>query len=776
MNLEKRFNYLTKQIIKKLSEHFDGKKDKYLAASIAEYVLRESLWTVCSFLLASCNTFFSTYPLGLALLCGKSKNVLFIYLGCLFSAFSINQGGIGYAICYTLVILLRYAVSKYLCDDSVKIFEEGYFLRTISALGSGFVISVINCFADGFSLSSFGGLIFMSVVPFGLSFLFCGLDRKKSSLHYIAGSAALGFCFVLSMSKFGFFGYSLGIAACSALTVYISLKFDSLSATVISLICGLACGEPILAPMFALVALFYSVTDKVNKKLSLPLGLLFGAIYSFWIFKQNALTYVLPDLLCGSLIIFPIRFFGKSNKNENNEKLIEKDKEIESELNRVSEKLAREDSDRISENMTSLSQMLTTVSDNLKYPGYDEVYRMCENVCTDNCLSCRQKKKCLKKPEENSDVIERLSHTLCETGYITSEDMPRELIDSCKAAKTLAQDINSEYGMLIRSKMTGDKTKAFAYGYGCVAKLIDESTKSRQSEIAVDLKLSEKAAEIAKKLKLDCESIFVFGDRRKTVIAKGMSDIALNISGNSIKKEFSEICALPMSTPYIEYSSGKWRMKLESLPVISCKFTSLSKPKDGEEVCGDTVRSFSSNDGFFYTVLSDGMGSGKQAALVSHICCSFSEKLTLSGGSLKTVVETINNYMLGQNYETSSTLDLMRVDLYQSKVCFVKSGAVSSMILRNGHVFRISSATLPLGVVRDINAEVTSFSVMPGDYIILTSDGVAPDLESCLLIADSVTSKADLPIEAIAQSIINDASSSGRRSDDMSVAIVKIEK
>ena len=87
MNGEKKQNDLTKQLINKLSHFFEGKKDRELAKGIAEYIVRGSLWTACSFLMSSCTTLFSTYPLGLALLCGKSSNVLFVFLGCVFFAF-----------------------------------------------------------------------------------------------------------------------------------------------------------------------------------------------------------------------------------------------------------------------------------------------------------------------------------------------------------------------------------------------------------------------------------------------------------------------------------------------------------------------------------------------------------------------------------------------------------------------------------------------------------------------------------------------------------------
>jgi len=96
------------------------------------------------------------------------------------------------------------------------------------------------------------------------------------------------------------------------------------------------------------------------------------------------------------------------------------------------------------------------------------------------------------------------------------------------------------------------------------------------------------------------------------------------------------------------------------------------------------------------------------------------------------------------------------------------------MVIRGGHVFRINSSSVPVGIVRELNCEVITLPVKAGDFIIMNSDGVTPDFESGLFAADIVTRGDKLTLEEIARAIIQGAENSSHRSDDMSVAVIRI--
>ena len=64
-------------------------------------------------------------------------------------------------------------------------------------------------------------------------------------------------------------------------------------------------------------------------------------------------------------------------------------------------------------------------------------------------------------------------------------------------------------------------------------------------------------------------------------------------------------------------------MCLEAVSMISVEGVSASLEKKDETVCGDNVVSFDSKNGFSYILISDGMGSGHDAALTSRVAGSW---------------------------------------------------------------------------------------------------------------------------------------------------------
>ncbi len=773
---EKAIN-IKNDIVDKASLYFDGKKHKELAKAVIIFSIKGILASIYAFLLASTACLFGTYPLGLCLLCSASSNVLFIYLGCSAAAlFGQSSLSLAHLVIYTLVIVMRFLVCKWVYPETKALFEEGISIRSIIALIGGFGGGVYFCIIDGFSIYSLGGLIFTCAVSLALTAILGGLSQKDHSFYRQAAYCAIGFCLINALSHYSIFGFSLAFASCTCLCLYSALTRDIFRSTIFSLVCGFACGEPAIAPMFAIMALFCSLARKFKEKSALPAGILTALAYAFWAYGITAVTYVVPDVVCGALLVIPIRYFSnitsKSETKDNKE-------EYGYDLRQSMAEAAKKDSQTMSLALDSLASVLNDLSNRLKRPDIGALKEMSDSVYRNNCLKCKLCSLCSMAHTNNGNSsMENLfslhsANALFDKGYVSMEDMPPRFADTCKNSKDIIYSINDQYGDLLRKLSTDDKTKAFAAGYSAVSRLIEEGEKRRDEEHTVDKELSQSAMGLCRELNISPSSVYIYGNRKKNVVIKGKGNIP--ISSAKLKEAFSNLCKTPLSTPFTENMDDNWKITMETIPVLQIEMGYSTKNCQGEDVCGDHVCTFNSNDGYSYAVLSDGMGSGRQAALVSTICCTFVENLSVCGGSLKTVLETINSYILNQSYECSATLDLLRVDSYKAMGCFVKSGAVSSMVIRGGHVFRISSATVPIGVVRELNSEQISLPLKPGDFIVMTSDGVTPDFESGLFAADITTKYANLPPREIAEKIISAASSSGRRPDDMSCVVIKIK-
>ena len=115
----------------------------------------------------------------------------------------------------------------------------------------------------------------------------------------------------------------------------------------------------------------------------------------------------------------------------------------------------------------------------------------------------------------------------------------------------------------------------------------------------------------------------------------------------------------------------------------------------------------------------------KQPIAIS-INCDIFENLMEAKIDKEIVINTINNMLLlKSSEEIFSTLDLGIIDLKKGRLETVKMGACSTYISReNKDVDLISSSSLPVGILSEINLDRHNVKVKNGDYIIMVSDGI----------------------------------------------------
>ena len=175
------------------------------------------------------------------------------------------------------------------------------------------------------------------------------------------------------------------------------------------------------------------------------------------------------------------------------------------------------------------------------------------------------------------------------------------------------------------------------------------------------------------------------------------------------------------------------------------------------------------------------MGSGEEADLTAGICKTFLLQMLSSGNKKTTTLEMINMFVGNKNTECFSTIDLLEIDLMRGTASFTKSGAAASYIVRHGAVYKIASGTMPIGILPEVSAEVTEFSLCDGDVIVMCSDGVChdPELgedENSMHIIDFLENERMTDMGKLAENIISDAALYNKRADDMSVGVFRIKR
>lgn len=215
-------------------------------------------------------------------------------------------------------------------------------------------------------------------------------------------------------------------------------------------------------------------------------------------------------------------------------------------------------------------------------------------------------------------------------------------------------------------------------------------------------------------------------------------------------------------------------MRMRRRPVLTARSACYLSTKAGEDVCGDVISSFESDSGMFYTLISDGMGSGQEAAISAGICRVFLEKMLLAGNSRSVSMEMLNDLIRNKNTENFATVDLLEVDLLCREARFLKSGAAPSFVLRAGNLFKIAANTMPVGIAKNLNAEEIRFALEDKDVILMFSDGIAQSFEDSLWLLGIVTCEWEDDLEAMAKKILQRAKEQNGQNDDMSVGLIRI--
>ncbi len=195
------------------------------------------------------------------------------------------------------------------------------------------------------------------------------------------------------------------------------------------------------------------------------------------------------------------------------------------------------------------------------------------------------------------------------------------------------------------------------------------------------------------------------------------------------------------------------------------------------EVSGDGIEAFEAN-GRSYMIICDGMGNGREAAVASGMAITLLKRYIEGGADLEGALKLLNRILRRTGRECSVTMDICEADLYTGEARFIKSGAAPSFVIRGDSVYRLQSKTVPIGIIRALDAEATRFILEPGDVIVMLSDGVARSFEESpwlvnLLVSSELIKSGSETLAAM--EVVSEAALRGSR-DDITCGVMRIVK
>lgn len=181
----------------------------------------------------------------------------------------------------------------------------------------------------------------------------------------------------------------------------------------------------------------------------------------------------------------------------------------------------------------------------------------------------------------------------------------------------------------------------------------------------------------------------------------------------------TELVVQAMAAPELPPPSGK---------EMSFDVALGSQPKEGQRMCGDSVTWFRGEGSTLYLLLSDGMGSGREARRESQLALRLMEQFLTAGIHPEPALRTLNAalHLRCDDQGSFTTIDLLALDLSKGQAALYKYGAAPTYIKRSGSVRRLTGSSLPAGL-QDTAAvpAANKFPLESGTFLLMVSDGVA---------------------------------------------------
>lgn len=222
-------------------------------------------------------------------------------------------------------------------------------------------------------------------------------------------------------------------------------------------------------------------------------------------------------------------------------------------------------------------------------------------------------------------------------------------------------------------------------------------------------------------------------------------------------------------------SAKEHRVCLYERPQYSAEIYSASVCAEGSEVSGDSSVVFTDSEGMCYVALSDGMGTGKSAAVDSHMVIGLFRRLVCGGMDCVSAVKLVNSVMVNKcRDESFATFDAIRFDPDNCLLTAIKSGAAATLIRRGDSVMKTFAPTFPIGINENAEVFTADFELDNNDIVIMFSDGIS---ENAFLFIKELLLGGDDVQEIVREIAVK--SSTFRQSehtDDVTVIGVKIFK
>lgn len=402
------------------------------------------------------------------------------------------------------------------------------------------------------------------------------------------------------------------------------------------------------------------------------------------------------------------------------------------------------------------------------------------SACDKICKNCRFNMKCWG--DEYNDSVRTMNGVLKilkQGEKAVPENLSGALSERCQRKQQLCDSINKNYEDFVSVNQMNRRIKEMR---GILAKQLDNTEKLFASmadefdrEIVFDSDKSVKVQRIMERCGASEPKAAVrITDGRMTV--EGYGEGRLKCTAEELGDMLIEALGREFDLPNIIEFGKRVRITAFQRADYGVKTAVCQLSRKGASVSGDYVSGFIDGKGRYYSIMSDGMGSGTRARVDSAFACGLLTKLLECGIDIEAAAEMLNtSLMVKSSDESFATLDVCQVDLYTGRTVIYKAGGADTFIKSGRTVTKIKSAGLPIGVGENTAISKYVFTAGDDDVILMTSDGA--DLSEQWL-RQTFSKESSLNIDELVKTVASAANFNAEkgREDDISIVALQLKK
>ena len=667
-------------------------------------------------------------------------------------------GGLGWGI--------RYMAASALCFTAAYIFQEFSFGKSPLFMPfAAAAVTALTAFLGSFSLSGAGvtdlsALVLETALAFGGTY-FCRFALRPDGDLRLFGLLSVG--------------RALALIVLMASALKGGMLTGAAAGTVLGIVMDLASGgSGFFAMAYAFSGLLSGVFSRHSRLVFTLSFVLASALAAASVWDPSLSAALLYETFAASVIfiLLPGRFLSAIGM------LLHDGRRGGGERD-----LRRFVASRVRSLSDAYGELYGIVERSLSEPANDgDIASVFDRAADRVCVRCVNKNRCW-----NADYIDTLSalndatQAMRKKGSLAQEDVPGWFRSRCTELGAFVSAVNAElramnYRRELKTRL--EENRAVAWGqYADMAQLLGGVADELSSINGSDLLAEQRLARYLASLDIDAE-VSVFRDGRGRLRATMESgSLSSLLSDPCYLDALSHVLGVRVCLPQGAEAADARLTVLEAEPLaVSVGIAALKKR--GERVSGDKGSYFKTDSGVLCVILSDGMGTGDEAARDSSQVVAILEKFLRSGADGAAAMKLLNSALLlrdGENWGFA-TVDLMCIDLFSGETCFYKYGAAPSYVRSGRSVRRIRGESLAAGLSLGGGSapDVVRMKLTPGSTAIIASDGVIADGDDEWVKNMLLRGLDDM--KALAKNTLREAERLYGGSDDMTVVTVRVEE